>query len=174
MILTKGATQDVSFHCLWQKEKKWKQVKWSEGNWINVPVSGANSILKPGLYQLRTTNCVHPFPALISDYILAFENQTQWDYLCHVCAQLLQSYLTLCDPRTVARQAPLSWDTSGKNTGVGYHALLQRIFPTQWLNPCPRQFLLCRWVLYHWAIRKAPIYTTCVSKRCCGHHGRVL
>ena len=27
------------------------------------------------------------------------------------------------------------WDSPGKNTGVGYHALLQGIFPTQRLNP---------------------------------------
>ena len=136
---------------------------------VPVPVSGANSILKPGLYQLRTTNCVHTFPELISDYILVVENQTQWDYLCHVCvcAQSLQSYLTLCDPRTVAHQAPLSWDTSGKNAGVGYRALLQRIFLTQWLNPCLLWFLHCRWVLYHWATRKAPIYATCISKCYC-------
>ena len=31
------------------------------------------------------------------------------------------------------------WDSSGKNTGVGCHALLQGIFLTQGLNPC----LLC-------------------------------
>ena len=31
------------------------------------------------------------------------------------------------------------WDYPGKNTGVGCHALLQGIFPTQGLNPC----LLC-------------------------------
>ena len=29
-----------------------------------------------------------------------------------------QSCLTLCDPMTVAHQAPLSWDFPGKNTGV--------------------------------------------------------
>ena len=28
-----------------------------------------------------------------------------------------------------------SWDSPGKNTGVGYHVLLQGIFPTQGLNP---------------------------------------
>ena len=28
------------------------------------------------------------------------------------------------------------WDSPGKNIGVGYHALLQGIFPTQGLNPC--------------------------------------
>ena len=27
-------------------------------------------------------------------------------------------------PWTVARQAPLPWDSPGKNTGVGYHFLL--------------------------------------------------
>jgi len=37
-------------------------------------------------------------------------------------------------------------DSSGKNTGVGCHALLQRIFPTQGLNPgLPH----CRQILYH-------------------------
>ena len=37
---------------------------------------------------------------------------------------------------TVARQAPLPWDSPGKNIEVGCHALLQGIFPTQGLNPC--------------------------------------
>ena len=41
------------------------------------------------------------------------------------------------------------WDFPGKNTGVGCHFLLQRIFPTQGSNPgC----LHCRWILYCWAI----------------------
>ena len=37
-------------------------------------------------------------------------------------------------------------DSPGKNTGVGCHALLQRIFPTQGLNPGHPH---CRWILYH-------------------------
>ena len=37
-------------------------------------------------------------------------------------------------------------DSPGKNTGVGCHALLQRIFPPQGSNPGPRQ---CRRLLYH-------------------------
>jgi len=37
-----------------------------------------------------------------------------------------------------------SWDSPGKNTGVGYHALLlQGIFPTQGLN---LGLLLWRWI----------------------------
>ena len=36
---------------------------------------------------------------------------------------------------TVAHQTPLSWDSPGKNTGVGCHALPQGIFPPQRSNP---------------------------------------
>ena len=37
-------------------------------------------------------------------------------------------------------------DSPGKNTGVGCHAHLQGIFPTQGSNP---SFLHCGWILYH-------------------------
>ena len=50
---------------------------------------------------------------------------------------------TLCDPMDQACQAPLSVDFPGKNTRVGYHALLQGIFSTEGLNLT----LLC---LLHW------------------------
>ena len=40
------------------------------------------------------------------------------------------------------------WDSPGKNTGVGCHALLQGIFLTQRSNPC---VLHCRRILYCWA-----------------------
>ena len=50
-----------------------------------------------------------------------------------VCAKLLQSCLTLCDPRGAARLL-CPWTSPGKNTEVGCHALLQWIFPIQWSN----------------------------------------
>ena len=37
---------------------------------------------------------------------------------------------------TVAARLLCPWDFPGKNTGVGFHAFLQRIFLTQGLNPC--------------------------------------
>ena len=37
----------------------------------------------------------------------------------HVCSRVQLFY----DPWTVAHQAPLSMDFTGKNTGVGYHLL---------------------------------------------------
>ena len=49
------------------------------------------------------------------------------------CAQLC---LTLGNLWTVARQSMgfCPWDSPGKDTGVGCHALLQGIFPTQGSN----------------------------------------
>ena len=48
---------------------------------------------------------------------------------------------------TVACQAPLSMDFPGKNTGVGFHFLLQGIFLMQGLN----LFLL------HWQVGSLPL-----------------
>ena len=43
---------------------------------------------------------------------------------------------TLCNPMDCSLPGPSDrGDSPGKNTGVGYHALLQRIFPTQGSNP---------------------------------------
>ena len=47
--------------------------------------------------------------------------------------------------RTITFQASLFMNCPGKNTGVGCYALLQRIFPTQGLNP---DLLYCRQILY--------------------------
>ena len=63
-----------------------------------------------------------------------------------MCAQLLQSCLTLWD----AVDFSLSpWNSPGRNTGVGCHALLQRIFLTQGSN----LHLLC----LHWITGEAHI-----------------
>ena len=49
--------------------------------------------------------------------------------------------------------SPVHGDTSGKNTGVGCHALLQGIFPIQGSNP---GFLHCRQILYHLSHQGSP------------------
>ena len=47
------------------------------------------------------------------------------------------------------------WNSSGQNTGVGSHSLLQGIFPTQGSNPgLPH----CRQILYQLSRRRSPIY----------------
>ena len=50
---------------------------------------------------------------------------------------LTKSCTTLATPWTTACQAPLSMGFPRQNTGVGWHFLLQGIFPTQGWNPCP-------------------------------------
>ena len=58
-----------------------------------------------------------------------------------VHAKLLQLCLTLCNPMNCSSQASLSWDSPGKTTGVGFHALLQGnlsnpgIEPTYLMSP---------------------------------------
>ena len=55
------------------------------------------------------------------------------------------------------------WDSPGKGTRVGCHALPHGIFPTQEMNPNLLQLLHCRWVLYHSATQEAHISKIYVS-----------
>ena len=66
-----------------------------------------------------------------------------------ICVYLVaQLCLSLCDPMAGLFLARLlcPWASLGKNTGVGWHSLLQGIFPT-WdqINI----FCIGRWILYH-------------------------
>ena len=67
--------------------------------------------------------------------------------LFSVLCLVTQSCPTLCDPMECSPPgSSVHGDSPGKNTGVGYHVLLQGIFPTQRLNPgLPH----CSWILYH-------------------------
>ena len=64
------------------------------------------------------------------------------------CCLFAQSCPTLCNPTDCSLPGTsVHEDFAGKNTGVGCHALLQGIFPTQGLNP---GFFTV------WATREAP------------------
>ena len=61
-----------------------------------------------------------------------------------------QSCQTLWEPNGLGPTRLLCpWDSPGKNTEVGCHALLQGIFPTQGTNPHLLRLLNCRQILYH-------------------------
>ena len=65
-----------------------------------------------------------------------------------------QLYLTLCDPMDCSLPgSSVHADSPGNNTGVGCHALLLGIFPTQGLNPgLPH----CRKILYCPSQQRSP------------------
>ena len=74
--------------------------------------------------------------------------------LCIVLCLVTQSCLTLCDHIDCSPPGSLvHGDSQGKNTGVGCHARLQGIFPTQGLNP---RLPHCRQILYHLSHQGSP------------------
>ena len=85
---------------------------------------------------------------------MALKNYEHRSYLFYFCL-VTQLCLTLCEPMDCS--APGSsvhgiLQYPGKDTGVGCHFLLQRIFLTQ------DQMCVSytgRWILYHWATREA-------------------
>ena len=80
-----------------------------------------------------------------------------WNRCACEHAKLHQSCLTFCDPMDCSHPgSSVHGDSPGKNTGVGFHAFLQGIFPTQGLNPHPLSLRYCRQRLYPWATREAP------------------
>ena len=71
------------------------------------------------------------------------------DFVC-IPVKSLQSCPTLCDPIDCSPPgSSVHGDSLGKNTGVGCHALLQKIFPTQGLN-------LHLLHLLHWQVGSSP------------------
>ena len=81
---------------------------------------------------------------------------TQTLFKLHMLAfgLVAQFCLTLCDTMDCSPQSSsVHRDSPGKNTGVGCHALLQGIFPTQGSNP---GLLHCRRTLYWLSQKESP------------------
>ena len=77
-----------------------------------------------------------------------------WPLLWTPIMPCAQSGPTLCSPRTLQPsrlQCPCN--PPGKNTGVGKHSLLQRIFLTRGLDP---GLLHCRRILHHLSHKGSP------------------
>ena len=71
-----------------------------------------------------------------------------------VLCSVAQSCQALCDPMDYSPPgSSVHGNSPGKNTGVGCHALLQGIFPTQGSNPgLPH----CKWILYQLSHKGSP------------------
>ena len=79
---------------------------------------------------------------------------------CAVLCLVTQSCPNLCDPMDCSPPgSSVHVDSPGKNTGVGCHALLPGIFPTQGLNP---GLLYCRRFFTVWATME--VYSTILGK----------
>ena len=74
--------------------------------------------------------------------------------LCCMLCLVSQSCPTLCDPMDCSPPgSSVHGDSPGKNTGVGCHALLQGIIPTQGSNP---GLWHCRQIFYHLSHQGSP------------------
>ena len=116
--------------------------------WVAYPVSRRSSWLRN-----RTR-----ISALQADSWLAeLPGKPFEEYVLCVCL-VTQSCSTLCYPMDCSLPGSSAHgDSPGNNTGVGCHAFLQRIFPTQGLNP---GLLHCRWILYCLSHQGSPACTT--------------
>ena len=79
------------------------------------------------------------------------ESYDRWDHAeswNHIKKISLSDSLWPYGPQPVRLLCP--WDSEGKNNGVGCHALLQGILPTQELNPHLLSLLHWQGFLYHW------------------------
>ena len=65
-----------------------------------------------------------------------YMSYTYFHICIHACCRFSHGQL-FATHWTIACQAPLFMSSPGKNTGVDYHALLQRICTTQGSNPSP-------------------------------------
>ena len=91
---------------------------------------------------------MHSFRAL-NTCVLVFSSFSQ----CVMCLTA-QSCPTLCNPMYYSPPgSSVHWDSSGKDTGVCCHALLQGNFPSQGLNA---GLPLCRCILYHLSHQGSP------------------
>ena len=71
--------------------------------------------------------------------------------LVYCCCEVASVMSNSVQPqRRQPTRLPCPWDSPGKNTGVDFHALLQRIFPTQGSSPrLLKVSCIGRWLLYH-------------------------
>ena len=89
--------------------------------------------------------CINPTPERSDETAHDFSTHRKDFFFLFMCL-VTQSCPTLCNPMDCSPPSfSVHGDSPGKNTGVGCHAFLQGIFPTQRLNPGLPHW---RWILY--------------------------
>ena len=102
----------------------------------------------------------HPLPSITQ---IATSSVLYFQADLTACVHLVtQSCPTCCDPLDHSPPgSSVQGDSPHKNTGVGGHALLQGIFPTQELNPGLPYY---RWILY--CLSQAVLMSKCLNHVC--------
>ena len=100
------------------------------------------SISDHSYHFLQMPYCRNAMPLGFTDGLTTFLVCT---CACLSCFSHVLLFVTLWTARLLC-----PWDSVGKDTGVGCHALLQGIFPTQGLNPHLLHLL-------HWQVGSLPV-----------------
>ena len=109
---------------------------------------------KPRVLDLLLTATPSDHPPLALTVYLFFKTTKRTVRQEVETCSVAQLCLTLCCPVDCSPSgSSIHGDSPGKNTRRGCHALLQRIFPTQGLNP---GLLDCRQILHHCTTWEAP------------------
>ena len=123
----------------------------------DCPAIGGKSPRSPRLLGLSLTSRLSPaLHHLLPEPVATSTFSKCWHLLNGVYVLCLVAQLcpTLCDPMDCSPPvSSVRGDSPAKNTGVGCHALLQGIFPTQGSSP---GLLHCGWILYQLSHKGSP------------------
>ena len=128
--------------------RDWNQVSHSAVDSLPLKSMGKSKNTGVGSLPLSNPGIKLEPPALLVDSLPAeLQESPIYTYMKWSEVKPLSRVWLFATQWIIACQAlPSIWDFPGKNSGVGCHFLLQRIFPIQGLNPgLPH----CRQTLYH-------------------------
>ena len=157
-LLQKAAVEvfimDICFHFSWKTPKR-EMVESCRGYMFNILRNCQTLFKVVAPFKIPTSHVRHfQFLSyyclyLVSpDFFLLYSNRCEavshYGFNFHF-PNMMSSYYWF--------ERSLPWEFPGRNTGVGYHSLLQRIVPTQGLN---LGLLHCRQILCHLSHKENP------------------
>ena len=133
-------------------------------NWSGLPYSPPGDLSNQGIKPMSvtsptwaggffTSSATWEGPLFLFNINWIVPSQPKWKMYwthcvpLHVC--VLSRVWLFVTPWTVAWTVLCPWDFPGKNTGVGFHFLLQGIFPIRGSNLHLCVSCIGRWILYH-------------------------